>query len=351
MKCKKYLVIVCVYMCICMSLAGCGRATAGEHITAGMEAIAQLDYQGALVCFEAARNAGENLRLIARGSGIASMGLADYDSAVAYLEECLSYSDGWIIDMDYDVNYYLAAAHCKRGDFGAAERIYTAILDLKKAEVQARFLRGNARMELGRTEQAIEDFEKVMELVPADYDQLIGIYEVMASHGWKEQGQLWLESALEQKESKMSSYEKGRICYYLEEYQQACAHLEDAKKLGTAEVYLYLGKAYEATGDYNYAITNVYNSYLSRHEGDARIYNQLGLCYLQRQDYGAALEAFQKAMQIPDNGMMQTLQFNEVVAYEYLGEFANAEALLSRYLSTYPDDQTAAREYGFLMTR
>ena len=351
MKYRRIVMQIFICICFCLVLAGCGSAAAGVNIRAGMEAIAQLDYQGAMGAFEAAREAGEDPRLIARGMGIASIGMADYDSAVTYLEECLSYSNGWIISMDYDVNYYLAAAHCKNGDYAEAEKIYTAILDLRKADQEARFLRGNARMELGRNEEAVADFEQVMERAPEDYGQLIEIYEVMAAHGLKEQGQGYLQAALKEKSSKMSAYEKGRICYYLEDYNQACVYLEEAKKLGTAEVYLYLGKSYEATGDYNYAITNVYNSYLSKHDGDARIYNQLGLCYMNREEYALALEAFQSAMQIPDNGMMQTLQFNEIVACEYLGEYTNAATLLNRYLAAYPDDEVAVREYGFLSTR
>ena len=60
------------------------------------------------------------------------------------------------------------------------------------------------------------------------------------------------------------------------------------------ESYLYLGRAYEATGDYNYA-ANVYNSYLEKYEGNAEMYNQLGLCEMTRGEYGKALEAFQAA--------------------------------------------------------
>ncbi len=109
--------------------------------------------------------------------------------------------------------------------------------------------------------------------------------------------------------------------------------------------------AYEATGDYNYAITNVYTAYLTQKDGTAELYNQLGLCYLKQEQYAPALDAFQKAMQIPDNGMMQTLSFNEIVAYEYLGNYNQAAALLQNYLATYPDDETEKREYGFLSTR
>ena len=72
---------------------------------------------------------------------------------------------------------------------------------------------------------------------------------------------------------------------------------------------------------------------------------------MKQGEYESALAAFQNAMQIPDNGMMQTLRFNEIIAYEYLGEFTQAAVLLDNYLKNYPDDETAQREYGFLSTR
>ncbi len=350
MKNKKKSMVFLAAIGICVALAGCGETKEYKNIKDGMDAIEALDYRGAMEYFKAAAENGEDARLIARGMGIASMGLTDYEGAISYFEECLAYSDGFVENMDFDVNYYLAAALCKNGDYAEAEQIYDAILALRD-EAECYFLRGNARLEQGKTENAIADFEKVIEMVPNDYDVLIKIYEILEAHEMKEQGQAYLQTALTEREKKMTAYDKGIIYYYLGDYLQACVQLEEAKKLGTADVYYYLGMSYEATGDFSYALNNVYIKYLNQNDGDARIYNQQGLCYLKQGDYELALEAFQNAMKIPDNGMMQTLQFNEIVAYEFLGEFAAAEALLNNYLQTYPDDAAAIREYGFLSTR
>ena len=72
---------------------------------------------------------------------------------------------------------------------------------------------------------------------------------------------------------------------------------------------------------------------------------------MNKQDYQKALEAFQAGMQIENNGMMQTLSFNEIVAYEYLGDYQKASVLLDNYLKAYPDDEKAKREKIFLSTR
>ncbi len=351
MKNRKLLLKMMICLMLCCMLTGCGKSKSNPNVAEGMKAIEELRYNDALICFEAATVSKEDSRLISRGNGIASMGVLDYEAAISYLEECLSYSKGRISDMDYDVNYYLAAAYCKLGKYTKAEEIYTAILALKPEEVEAYYLRGNTRLQTYRYELAQEDFSKVISLAPNDYDKLIHIYELLEAQGYKELGQQYLTDALENRSSKMSKYDIGRIYFYLGEYQQAYLNLEEAKSLNTPEVYLYLGKSYEATGDYNYAINNVYTTYINKNQSNAAIYNQLGLCYMNQQNYEAALTAFQCAMNVENNEMMQTLLFNEVVAYEFLGEYTKATALLNSYLSTYPDDEVGKREFDFLSTR
>lgn len=331
-------------------ICGCGK-TNNEAIAEGMELIAGMDYQGALTAFDTAEQKGEDLRLIARGRGIANMGLTDYEEAVSCFLESLALSNGVVENMDYDINYYLAAAYQKCGDYMQAEEVYDAILALRPQETDAWYLRGHARLKQGNYQGAKADFDKIVELEPDNYKRLIQIYEVLSQEGYKSMGVEYLEAALDKKSSKMTALDEGRIQYYLGNYEQAQICLEKAKGTGDAEAYLYLGMAYEATGDYNYAITNVYSSYLSKNNDNAEIYNQLGLCYMKQEEYTLALEAFQSAMKIENSGIIQTLQFNEIITYEYLGEYTQAVVLLDNYLKTYPDDADARREYDFLSTR
>ena len=72
---------------------------------------------------------------------------------------------------------------------------------------------------------------------------------------------------------------------------------------------------------------------------------------MTRGEYAKALEAFQAGMRLENTTMMQTLSFNEIIAYEYLGEYMQAYVLMENYLKNYPDDQQARREYEFLSTR
>jgi len=346
-KIKKGMGSLCCFLLLGV-LTGCGSKN--ENVAEGMKLIGELNYQGALTEFDEAVELAENERLIARGRGIAYMGLLDYEQAIQQFKKSLAGSNGLIEAVDFDVNYYLAAAYTKSGRYRDAEGVYSAILALRPKEKDAYYLRGNVLLELGEYKQAKEDFDKAIAMDARNYDRMIDIYQVLEHFGYGDLGQEYLQNALDAGGAKMKAYDTGRIYYYMGEYQKAYMALEEARTEGQAESYLYLGKAYEATGDYNYAST-VYKDYLSKDTGNAEVYNQLGLCELAKKDYQKALQAFQAGMQIENNDIMQTLSFNEIVAYEYLGEYKKAAVLLDSYLKMYPDDENAKREQQFLLTR
>ena len=342
--------LICAAVCagVILALGGCGGE--GEKTQSAMGMIQELNYTEALEMLDAAQEEGENLRMVNRARGIAYRGLTDYAQAAACFEEALAGSDGLVEDVDFDLNFYLAAAYTKSGRYSEAEPIYDAVLALRPDEKDAYFLRGNVRLQLGNHKGAKEDFDKVISMDPYNYDRVIEIHEVLEYFGFGEDGKVYLRAALENKDKPMDKYAVGRIYYYLGEYQNACLALEEAREKGGAESYLYLGKAYEATGDYNYA-ANVYNSYISKNGGTAEVYNQLGLCEMAKGEYQKALEAFQTGKRMENATMLQTLSFNEIVAYEHLGEFKQAYELMGTYLKNYPDDEQAKREYEFLSTR
>ncbi len=344
---KKLSVAVACILLLGM-LSGCGER---DKVNSGMDLIKELDYAGALQEFSLAREAGENERLITRGEGIAYLGLAEYEQAIGAFQASLSGSDGWVQDIDYDVNYYLAAAYTKNKEYEHALDIYNAILALRPKEKDAYLLRGNVLLALSRYDEAKADFDKLIAMDPKNYDRLISIYEILEKYGYRDVGLEYLQRVIDASDSnKMDDYDKGRIYYYMGDYQKAYIALESVKEKAGAQSCLYLGKSYEAMGEYIYA-SNVYNSYISKDSGNAAVYNQLGICEMAKKDYSAALKAFQTGKQIENNGMMQTLSYNEIVAYEYLGDFKKAEVLMESYLKAYPDDEQAKREQIFLSTR
>lgn len=147
----------------------------------------------------------------------------------------------------------------------------------------------------------------------------------------------------------MDNYNLGRINYYLGNYNEAKTALEQIETRDYSTAIL-LGQTYEALGDMNFA-SSVYQTYIASDSSRPEVYNQLGLCLLTMKDYDGALSAFQEGVSLGDSESYQSLMYNEVVAYEYLGEFDEAQTLLADYIARYPGDEDAQREYIFLQTR
>ena len=336
-------ILIMINMSLCTA---CGQTD--EFVARGMQYIEENKYADAVVSFEKAKEKQEDARKIYRGLGIAYMGLADYEKAIVAFLEALDNSNGVLDSMDYDINYYLAAAYYKNGQMKEAESTYDAIIDLDSRDAIAYELRGKIRLETGRYEEAKSDFDKALQLEDKDYDMLLEIYKVLETEGYGEVGKAYLETALMEGKRSMSNTQKGMVHFFLGEYEEARMILEKEKKSGK-EAVTYLGMTYEKLGDYNYACS-IYNNYLLE-EKDATVYNQLGLCKMQMEDYEAALAAFQEGMKVENCPCMQSLKFNEIVAYEYMGDFETAKRLMESYLLTYPDDRDAKREYDFLKTR
>ncbi len=347
MRKTNHLIIAVIILLMC---TGCGEEEKTDNYAAGMEAIQNLEYKEAVEYFNAASEDNADERLLNRGLGLAYMGMSQYEDAITYFENALKLSDGRLREIDFDINYYLATAYYRNGQAKEAISTYDAILALRPKEKEAYYLRGCVKLYGGDYEGASRDFESTINLDAQDYDRLIQIYIVLVDNGYKEVGREILSQAIEDNEKSMSNYDLGRIYYYLEDYENAKAYLLQVKISSDYEAALYLGRTYEALGDYNYA-SSIYNDYTLVDQTKAEIYNQLGLCYMQMGEYESALTAFQNAMNIENNEMMQSLKFNEIVAYEFLGDYKAAAALMNDYLKTYPDDETAQREYKFLKTR
>lgn len=347
MKRTGLIAIAAVLLLLC---AGCGAEEETDNISEGMAAVQNLQYEEALQYFDMALEEGEDERLLCRGMGLAYMGLSQYENAVSYLEKALQLSSGSPEDMDYDINYYLATAYFRNGQAEDAVNSYDAILALRPKEVEAYYLRGCVKLYSGDFEGAKLDLDQAVSLDAQNYDRLIQIYIALVDNGYRDVGKEYFSQVITDNEKTISDYDMGRIYYYMEDYENARNYLSKVKISSNYEASLYLGRTYEALGDYDYA-SSIYNDYTLIDQSRPEIYNQLGLCRMQMGEYELALMAFQSAMSIEGNDLMQTLKFNEIVAYEYMKDYKTAAALMNDYLKSYPDDAAAQREYQFLKTR
>ncbi|WP_130837110.1 tetratricopeptide repeat protein [Lachnoclostridium sp. Marseille-P6806] len=331
-------------------IGGCGlRFRESGAVRSGMELIGSRNFEEARELLEEAAAGGEDGRAVYRALGIAQMGTGDYAAAAQSLEKALNKSGILPDSMDYDMNFYLASCYYKLGEYDRAMEIYDAILAMDRNSVDAYEMRGATEITEGNFDAADADFREAIRRAPTDYDRIISMYSTMKQYGFEDAGKSYLSESISANLN-MGGYDKGRLSYYLEDYETAKACFEQAQAGKDYRVTLMLGKTYIAQGDLNYA-SDVYTAYLAADQTHAEIYNELGLCYLQLGSNEKALDAFQTGQKIENSAVRQDLLFNEIVAYEKLGQFTRAAELMQSYLAAYPEDAEAQREQMFLRTR
>ena len=330
-------------------LVGCGE-TEKSYTDQGMDALEALDFATANTLFESALAAGEDAQLAYRGQGMALLGLDQYQQAQTAFENALAQSKGRVRKIEYDISYYLAVAQVKGGQLQEAYDTYTAIIGMNERDAKAYYLRGKVSLAMGDLGAALLDFDQAVVLAPTDYDTYILICKDLTNAGYESEGLAYIQRA-KNTDYRKSEYQMGVFHYYAGEYEDARTCFENSRgKKDSKDLITYLGKTYEALGDLNYA-TSLYTDYLTEHPDEAELYVLLGRVKMQLQDYEGALSAFDAGIATGDVTYMQSLKFDEIVAYEYLLDFKKAAVLMQEYLNEYPNDETAKREYDFLKTR
>ena len=285
-----------------------------------------------------------------RGEGIANLGMANYDEAIICFEKSLHESNGLIKKVDYDVNYYLAAAQYKKGDLQDAYDTYTSIISLDKKASDAYYLRGKISLDMKKVDDAKKDYDMAISIDQSSPELYIRIYKDLIAAGFDNDAKSYINVALKNV-SKPSTYQLGVFNYYLGDYTQARNYFEEAKETkNTSDGIVYLGKTYEALDDPGYA-QSLYEQYITGDTDSPEVYNELGKLRFNQGDYEGALAAFETGLKSNDTSYKQSLMFNKIVAYEYLHDFKTAATLMEEYISLYPDDADAARENVFLSTR
>ena len=334
----------------CSAAPGAESSSSSSSTTSEQQLLESGDYQSAVDSLTDRIADGEDTENNNRLLGIAYMGLGDYENAASSIESALKESGIVPTETEYDINYYLGVCYYKLGKYDEALEIYDAIVTMRPKDADAMELRGAVKLKLGDTDGMQKDFNKAIALEPTNYDRILSIYTVMSENGQEDAGKQYVQDALDKNSSTISSYDKGRLSYYIGDYETARVNLEQLQDNTDENVALMLGRTYEALGDYNYA-SNVYKTFLASNTNYPEVYNQLGLCCMKMGDYSSALEAFQQGKALGSSEYLQSLSFNEIVAYEEQGDFEQAKTLMETYRAAYPGDEKAAREQTFLATR
>lgn len=230
----------------------------------------------------------EKERLSFRETGIEQMGSGDYEEAIASFDQALDRSKGMVGNFELDVLKYRAEAEYKAEDYDAAAHTYDILLEVDGEKPEYLNLRCLSRSAAGQLDGALEDFTR--------------------------------------------------------------AYALDKEAVGAKEALLSLGSALEGAGRSEDAKA-LYETALSNGTENSEIYNRLGLCMLEQENYDQALHYFEQGIAAGGQEALAKLYFNQAVTYEYKGEFSKALELFERYNSTYGPDEQADREIAFLRTR
>lgn len=296
-------------------------------------------------------NGGLEEELAYRQIGIESMEAGDYEGAIVAFDTALSQRIGKITETELDICYYKAAAQYASGDHEAALAVYDALLDYKEENANAHYLRGCLLLQMDGQEQALDDFSDAVKYDKNDYELYINIYENLAAHNLITEGEDYLNKAFEIKGNNAeNSAWRGKIYYLLGRYDNAKTELITAIDKGNTQANLTMAQVCEALGDMASA-ENYYQVYVASGSADSTAMNALAEIEIKNGNYETALEYIRQGLAMEYVPNQQELMQNEIIASEYAGDFENAWAVVQEYITLYPEDASAQREYTFLINR
>lgn len=340
-------------MAAAMMLGGCamGGAT-GQNTVAGNAALDAGEYQQAQQLFADAVQSGEEAVLAYRGLGLSYMGLAQYEDAQQAFSDALEYTDGRMPENKLDLRLHLATAQYRQEEYEDTIETCDEILqEEKKGNADAYFLRGASHLYRGEQEEAKADFDAAVKLAPEDYDLYLNIYQCYNDENISGLGGEYLQSALNiQGEDMEHYYNRGRIYYYLEDYETAQSQLIGPVEQKYEPAMELIGQVYLRLGDYEHALAT-YQQIQEEFGKTPQSYNGLALCAMADGDYSTALSYIGEGLALEGSAGKQELYFNEIIAYENMQDFETAKAKAQEYVQRYPGDEVGQKEWTFLSTR
>lgn len=333
-------------MMLCF-LGGCSHTPTSYEI--GIKNLEEKNYTEAIENFQDAVEAEDHTAESWRGIGVAWTEKEVYDKAQEAFEAALDQVRSSDQSMKRDISLYLADAQYHQKDYkGCLETCNTLLEDSR--EKDGFFLRGSAYLQLKEYNQAEKDFSRVIE-DSEDYQDYLDIYMVYRDCGLNADGSVYLEKAAEIKPGDGEDYyQRGRVYYYLGDYENAEKDLERATEKDYPMAQIYLGKVYLTTGDAEKA-RETYEQCLDAADLKAEAYNGLAYCSIQEEDYESALSYVQEGLKEEDSDEQPALLFNEIIIYEKMADYDSAKEKINEYLELYPGDINAVRENYLLETR
>ena len=284
-----------------------------------------------------------------RGCGIALLEMGDYEKAIENFDSALGCED--INDsLKRDILAYRATARLKQKQYDLAMVDCQDLADLGGMNKETYYLSGKVALFMDSYDEAAGYFEKAYADAPS-YETAIHIYEAYLEREMEADGTKYLEASLSSQPKTAEDYcDRGRIYYYMDDYDNARECLITASEKGNTEALILLGMVYLAQGDASNSRA-MYQQFIAEEGSSAKGYNGLALCDIQDGNYEAALVNISNGKNIATTEELQSLMFNEAVVYERMQDYETAQKKMAEYNRLFPGDAAAEKELVFLKSR
>ena len=330
-------------------LTGCGGENQKTYEQANAD-LEEANYDYALNEYQACISAGYKLAQSYRGSGIVKLRTGDYQGAIDDLTNALNDEKTGKSDRK-DLLEYRAAAELKAELYDQAMADCQTLAEDYSLNANDYFLTGCVALAMDSYDEASSNFSEAYGS-DSTYEMAIQIYEAYLGQDMEADGTRYLEAALKTEAKTADDYcERGKVYYYMDDYENARTELTTAADKGSTEATLILGMVYMAQGDTSNA-RSFYQQYIDADGDDpAKGYNGLALCDISDGDYDSALQNISQGLGDATSDEMRDLLFNEIVVYEKKLDFSTALSKAQEYVQTFKDDDAAAKELTFLQSR
>lgn len=330
-------------------LTGCGGENQKTYEQANAD-LEEANYDYALNEYQACISAGYKLTQSYRGSGIVKLRTGDYQGAIDDLTNALNDEKTGKSDRK-DLLEYRAAAELKAELYDQAMADCQTLAEDYSLNANDYYLTGCVALAMDSYDEASSNFSEAYGS-DSTYEMAIQIYEAYLGQDMEADGTRYLEAALKTEAKTADDYcERGKVYYYMDDYENARTELTTAADKGSTEATLILGMVYMAQGDTSNA-RSFYQQYIDADGDDpAKGYNGLALCDISDGDYDSALQNISQGLGDATSDEMRDLLFNEIVVYEKKLDFSTALSKAQEYVQTFKDDDAAAKELTFLQSR
>nr|WP_303223099.1 tetratricopeptide repeat protein [uncultured Blautia sp.] len=330
-------------------LTGCGGENQKTYEQANAD-LEEANYDYALNEYQACISAGYKPAQSYRGSGIVKLRTGDYQGAIDDLTNALNDEKTGKSDRK-DLLEYRAAAELKAELYDQAMADCQTLAEDYSLNANDYYLTGCVALAMDSYDEASSNFSEAYGS-DSTYEMAIQIYEAYLGQDMEADGTRYLEAALKTEAKTADDYcERGKVYYYMDDYENARTELTTAADKGSTEATLILGMVYMAQGDTSNA-RSFYQQYIDADGDDpAKGYNGLALCDISDGDYDSALQNISQGLGDATSDEMRDLLFNEIVVYEKKLDFSTALSKAQEYVQTFKDDDAAAKELTFLQSR